>query len=308
MPGQALAGWLAGRAPGSLGERCGVRDGAGQASWHPPPHRGCSRPPAPGCVRELRIQGEEIVFHDLNLTAHGISHCPTCRDRPCQVTPHRTHRLTAGAAPWEVGESRGVLCLTSGGGFTERGPVSGFGEQQLCVCLPGRLHREPLRALPGPALPPRCVTPPSDRRHPRALASARSLPSIPTHPTADRTHHTVSTRPSSQILTSVPATLTPTLLPKFSPRPWCPATHPTPVTAARQPTPPNTPSTYHLPISHQGTQTVTCLPGTQHPTLFPHHSCTSLPCCPPPSLLGAPLPCCHPFLLPSPLMQSFQAG
>uniref|UniRef100_A0A8C5L5G0 Basement membrane-specific heparan sulfate proteoglycan core protein n=1 Tax=Jaculus jaculus TaxID=51337 RepID=A0A8C5L5G0_JACJA len=37
-----------------------------------------------GCVRELRIQGEEIVFHDLNLTAHGISHCPTCQDRPCQ--------------------------------------------------------------------------------------------------------------------------------------------------------------------------------------------------------------------------------
>ncbi|XP_053776217.1 basement membrane-specific heparan sulfate proteoglycan core protein isoform X1 [Desmodus rotundus] len=37
-----------------------------------------------GCVRELRIQGEEIVFHDLNLTAHGISHCPTCRDQPCQ--------------------------------------------------------------------------------------------------------------------------------------------------------------------------------------------------------------------------------
>jgi dystroglycan 1 len=47
-------------------------------------------PPArpPGCVRELRIQGEETVFHDLNLTAHGISHCPTCRDRPCQVAPH----------------------------------------------------------------------------------------------------------------------------------------------------------------------------------------------------------------------------
>lgn len=46
-----------------------------------------SRAHPPGCVRELRIQGEEIVFHDLNLTAHGISHCPTCRDRPCQVTP-----------------------------------------------------------------------------------------------------------------------------------------------------------------------------------------------------------------------------
>ncbi|XP_072465307.1 basement membrane-specific heparan sulfate proteoglycan core protein isoform X4 [Notamacropus eugenii] len=37
-----------------------------------------------GCVRELRIQGEEVIFHDLNLTAHGISHCPTCKDRPCQ--------------------------------------------------------------------------------------------------------------------------------------------------------------------------------------------------------------------------------
>ncbi|XP_058532481.1 basement membrane-specific heparan sulfate proteoglycan core protein isoform X2 [Ochotona princeps] len=37
-----------------------------------------------GCVRELRIQDEEIIFHDFNLTAHGISHCPTCRDRPCQ--------------------------------------------------------------------------------------------------------------------------------------------------------------------------------------------------------------------------------
>ncbi|XP_030109089.1 basement membrane-specific heparan sulfate proteoglycan core protein isoform X1 [Mus musculus] len=37
-----------------------------------------------GCVRELRIQGEEVVFHDVNLTTHGISHCPTCQDRPCQ--------------------------------------------------------------------------------------------------------------------------------------------------------------------------------------------------------------------------------
>lgn len=48
----------------------------------PPP----TLPPMPGCVRELRIQGEEIVFHDVNLTTHGISHCPTCQDRPCQVS------------------------------------------------------------------------------------------------------------------------------------------------------------------------------------------------------------------------------
>lgn len=105
----------------------------------------------PGCVRELRIQGEEIVFHDLNLTAHGISHCPTCRDRPCQVTPHRTLLpasqaavLSHGRPWWGVGKGRSVLGLTSGGCFAERGPVPGLGEQQLCVCVPGWLHREPL--------------------------------------------------------------------------------------------------------------------------------------------------------------------
>lgn len=35
---------------------------------------------------------------------------------------------------------------------------------------------------------------------------------------------------------------------------------------------------------------MTYIPGTHHPTLLPGHSCTSLPCCPLPSLLGAPYP------------------
>lgn len=64
-------------------------------------------PPTPGCVRELRIQGEEIVFHDLNLTAHGISHCPTCQDRPCQVT----FSTTSGSALEEHGWGRAVVSL-----------------------------------------------------------------------------------------------------------------------------------------------------------------------------------------------------
>lgn len=74
-------GWPSPWSPGRMG------------LWAPPPWLILpTHLPPPGCVRELRIQGEEIVFHDLNLTAHGISHCPTCRDRPCQVTPPRPHR------------------------------------------------------------------------------------------------------------------------------------------------------------------------------------------------------------------------
>lgn len=80
----------------------------------------------PGCVRDLRIQGEEIIFHDLNLTVHGISHCPTCRDRPCQVTPHPTYHLAAVASTpshgwplWGLWGGLNVLGLISGGCFAE---------------------------------------------------------------------------------------------------------------------------------------------------------------------------------------------
>ncbi|KAJ6656843.1 hypothetical protein lerEdw1_003174 [Lerista edwardsae] len=37
-----------------------------------------------GCVRQLLIQGKEVIFKDLDLPAHGVSSCPTCQDRPCQ--------------------------------------------------------------------------------------------------------------------------------------------------------------------------------------------------------------------------------
>lgn len=41
--------------------------------------------PSAGCVRQLRIQGEEVAFGDMDLQAHGVTSCPTCQDRPCQV-------------------------------------------------------------------------------------------------------------------------------------------------------------------------------------------------------------------------------
>ncbi|XP_050838435.1 basement membrane-specific heparan sulfate proteoglycan core protein isoform X3 [Serinus canaria] len=37
-----------------------------------------------GCVRQLRIQGEEVAFGDMDLQAHGVTNCPTCQERPCQ--------------------------------------------------------------------------------------------------------------------------------------------------------------------------------------------------------------------------------
>ncbi|XP_063001421.1 basement membrane-specific heparan sulfate proteoglycan core protein [Elgaria multicarinata webbii] len=37
-----------------------------------------------GCVRQLIIQGKEVIFKDFDLHAHGVSNCPTCQDRPCQ--------------------------------------------------------------------------------------------------------------------------------------------------------------------------------------------------------------------------------
>lgn len=50
-----------------------------------------------GCVRQLLIQGEEVIFKDLDLPAHGVASCPTCRDQPCQVT--RAGTGAVGAVP-----------------------------------------------------------------------------------------------------------------------------------------------------------------------------------------------------------------
>ncbi|KAG7472084.1 hypothetical protein MATL_G00104850 [Megalops atlanticus] len=37
-----------------------------------------------GCLRQLIIQGEEVIFKDLDRSSTGVSNCPTCKDRPCQ--------------------------------------------------------------------------------------------------------------------------------------------------------------------------------------------------------------------------------
>ncbi|XP_061114862.1 basement membrane-specific heparan sulfate proteoglycan core protein-like isoform X3 [Conger conger] len=37
-----------------------------------------------GCIRQLIIQGEEVIFKDLDRSSTGVSNCPSCRDYPCQ--------------------------------------------------------------------------------------------------------------------------------------------------------------------------------------------------------------------------------
>ncbi|XP_029973802.1 basement membrane-specific heparan sulfate proteoglycan core protein isoform X2 [Salarias fasciatus] len=37
-----------------------------------------------GCIRQLIIQGDEVIFKDLDRISTGVTNCPTCKDHPCQ--------------------------------------------------------------------------------------------------------------------------------------------------------------------------------------------------------------------------------
>ncbi|KAL1250062.1 hypothetical protein QQF64_021067, partial [Cirrhinus molitorella] len=37
-----------------------------------------------GCIKQLIIQSDEVIFKDLDKSSTGVSNCPTCKDRPCQ--------------------------------------------------------------------------------------------------------------------------------------------------------------------------------------------------------------------------------
>ncbi|KAM4737871.1 basement membrane-specific heparan sulfate proteoglycan core protein isoform 2-T2 [Anableps anableps] len=37
-----------------------------------------------GCIRQLIIQGEEVIFKELDRSSTGVTNCPTCKDYPCQ--------------------------------------------------------------------------------------------------------------------------------------------------------------------------------------------------------------------------------
>ncbi|TSL61242.1 Basement membrane-specific heparan sulfate proteoglycan core protein [Bagarius yarrelli] len=37
-----------------------------------------------GCISQLIIQGDEVIFKDLDKSSTGVTNCPTCKDHPCQ--------------------------------------------------------------------------------------------------------------------------------------------------------------------------------------------------------------------------------
>ncbi|KAK3547531.1 hypothetical protein QTP86_021514, partial [Hemibagrus guttatus] len=37
-----------------------------------------------GCIKQLIIQGDEVIFKDLDRSSTGVTNCPTCKDHPCQ--------------------------------------------------------------------------------------------------------------------------------------------------------------------------------------------------------------------------------
>lgn len=55
-----------------------------------------------GCIRQLIIQGEEVIFKDLDRSSTGVTNCPTCKDQPCQVRPINPHFVFSSLVGWLV--------------------------------------------------------------------------------------------------------------------------------------------------------------------------------------------------------------
>lgn len=102
--------------------------------------------PSAGCVRQLRIQGEEVAFGDMDLQAHGVTSCPTCQDRPCQVRMVGVMPTHPHLSP-PIADAPVIP--------PERWRVPGRREWHLRLPLSPRLHRQQLRVLAGFALSPR---------------------------------------------------------------------------------------------------------------------------------------------------------
>lgn len=64
-----------------------------------------------------------MIFKDLRRNATGVTNCPTCKDRPCQVSPPPIPTDTL--VP-EAEASGGIVCFCPP---LERGGLPGLGDQ-----------------------------------------------------------------------------------------------------------------------------------------------------------------------------------
>uniref|UniRef100_A0A8C5CHM1 Heparan sulfate proteoglycan 2 n=1 Tax=Gadus morhua TaxID=8049 RepID=A0A8C5CHM1_GADMO len=66
-----------------------------------------------GCIRQLIIQDEEVIFKDLDRSSTGVTNCPTCKDQPCQVSEEEYITITNYSSDLERGDHGSAVELTS---------------------------------------------------------------------------------------------------------------------------------------------------------------------------------------------------
>uniref|UniRef100_A0A3B3SE98 Cell adhesion molecule-related/down-regulated by oncogenes n=1 Tax=Paramormyrops kingsleyae TaxID=1676925 RepID=A0A3B3SE98_9TELE len=114
-----------------------------------------------GCIRQLIIQGDEVIFKDLDRSSTGVSNCPTCKDRPCQnggvcqdsetsnykcecvrgfTGSNCEHHSSMHCHPEACGSDATCINNPSGRGYDCRCHLGKFGEK----CMHGTLVTTPL--------------------------------------------------------------------------------------------------------------------------------------------------------------------
>ncbi|KAA8591296.1 hypothetical protein FQN60_002239 [Etheostoma spectabile] len=100
-----------------------------------------------GCIRQLVIQGEEVIFKDLDRSSTGVTNCPTCKDHPCQCGCPRgftgsncQHHSSLHCHSEACGPDATCINRQNGLGYDCRCHLGKFGNK----CMDGELVTTPL--------------------------------------------------------------------------------------------------------------------------------------------------------------------
>ncbi|XP_053339071.1 basement membrane-specific heparan sulfate proteoglycan core protein isoform X5 [Clarias gariepinus] len=114
-----------------------------------------------GCISQLIIQGDEVIFKDLKKNSTGVTNCPTCKDDPCQhggsckesveslykctcpkgyTGSNCQHRLSEHCHPEACGPDATCINRPNGFGYDCRCHLGKYGHK----CMDGTLVTTPL--------------------------------------------------------------------------------------------------------------------------------------------------------------------